>query len=114
MKFVVDENEIALLVEPLRLLFPEHEWFHVRELGLIDMDDVDVFYGLAKVNATALITRDVAQLRRTDEWRTLDTLGISLDRPFRAEGLGIEDGRPGNLQLHIRDAPRHRSNTSSV
>ena len=76
MKFVVDENEIALLVEPLRLLFPEHEWFHVRELGLIDMDDVDVFYGLAKVNATALITRDVAQLRRTDEWRTLDTLGI--------------------------------------
>lgn len=76
MKFVVDENEIALLVQPLRLLYPEHEWIHVRDLNLVDMDDVEVFHGLAQIDATALITRDTAQLRRTNEWRTLESLGI--------------------------------------
>lgn len=76
MKFVVDENEIALLVEPLRLLYPQHEWLHVRDLGLVDMDDVEVFRALSKINATALITRDAAQLRRSNEWQMLNRFGI--------------------------------------
>lgn len=76
MKFVVDENEIALLIQPLKLLFPEHEWLHVSDIGLLNMDDIEVFHGLATIGATALITRDVAQLRRSDEWRTLHELGI--------------------------------------
>lgn len=88
MKFIVDENELALLVKPLRPLYPEHDWFHVRDLGLIDMDDVDVFHGLAEIRATALISRDIAQLRRTDEWQTLATLGIHWVGHSEAGGAG--------------------------
>lgn len=88
MKFVVDENEIALLVQPLSLLYPEHEWLHVRDLGLTDMDDVDVFHALAALNTTALITRDAAQLRRSDEWQTLDALGIHWIGHAEPKGAG--------------------------
>lgn len=89
MKFVVDENEIALLVEPLQLLYPQHEWLHVRDLGLTDMDDVEVFHELAKMDATALITRDAAQLRRSDEWQTLNQLGIHWIGHAEPKGSGI-------------------------
>lgn len=77
MKFAIDANESPALSNSWDLLFPTHEFVHVRSLGLRNDSDIELFAKLPGEGFDAFITRDRAQLKRDDELQALKESGLS-------------------------------------
>lgn len=64
------------LVEPLRRLLPEHEVYHVQELGWKGIKDRFLLPDAKRRNYQVLITNDGAQLDDVDESRAIRDSGL--------------------------------------
>ena len=71
MKFFLDENVNYSCLDPLRVLYREHEFHHTFDEGLSGTDDVPLFETLHNQRYHAIITKDRAQLSDDVERRAL-------------------------------------------
>ncbi|WP_156887921.1 PIN family toxin-antitoxin system, toxin component [Corynebacterium frankenforstense] len=77
MKVVIDANEMPRLAQLLGNLFTDIEFVHVRDLGLMEASDQQLFEELNSRGFDLLITRDLNQLRNPDEMEGLRGSGLS-------------------------------------
>ena len=76
MKFFVDENETAAIVQPLETVLFQHEFRSAEQEELGGVEDVDLFAEIARRGFDALITRDRNQLANRDERLKLIECGL--------------------------------------
>lgn len=76
MKLFLDNNESDAILAPLRAVFIHHEFRSAEQEGLADYDDLSLFPALAGRQFSAIITRDLNQLRKPDERAGLRQAGL--------------------------------------
>lgn len=77
MKFLIDENEMLGILQPLQAIYPAHTFEHVVNTPLASLQDVPLFHAMAEAGYAALITQDRAQIEdNLDEVEALLELGI--------------------------------------
>jgi hypothetical protein len=76
LKLFLDNNESDAILTPLRAVFIRHEFRSAGEEGLADFDDLSLFPVLASRKFSAIITRDLNQLRDPNERAGLRKAGL--------------------------------------
>lgn len=76
MLFAVDNNETPIAADVLTRMFKPHQFTHVRNIGLADALDVDLYPALVDRGFEALITRDKRQLVNPAEKSALQISGL--------------------------------------
>lgn len=78
MKFFLDENVSVVSLEPLRVIFAtRHSFEHAGSLGLLGVDDVDLYPEVRRAGVDAIISKDGRQLTNQVERRGLFNNGLS-------------------------------------
>lgn len=92
MKFFLDENLSSVSLEPLRVIFRNrHSFEHAASLGLLGVDDVELFPRVRDAGMNAIITKDGRQLVNQTERRGLYNAGLT----FIHLNMGKASGRTG-------------------
>lgn len=125
MRFLLDENEIPAILDPLRLLYEDHVFDEAREIGLGGKEDVPLIHAAAREGYHALITRDKHQLSDRKEREALVETGLHWIG-HREPDVGIAgiacliagyvsafphilehlNGDPAVTAYHVRNVPR--------
>jgi hypothetical protein len=97
-RFLIDENVNVSVCDPLRILFPDHEFTTVVEQGFVGLLDVDLFEAMSVAGFGALVTHDRRQLQAdSSERQALRDRGL--------HWIGIKpSGRPGIVGAALETA----------
>jgi hypothetical protein len=96
MDFFLDENMAVVSLEPLRLIFRHQHTFETAgTLGLMGVDDIDLYPRVKAAGIQAIISKDERQLRNDTERRglfdnRLTFIHLHMGKIGGAKGLALE------------------------
>lgn len=77
MKFLIDENELVGIHQPLQAIYPGHTIDHIVNTPMAGLKDLPLFEAMTEAGYTALITQDRAQIQdNLDEVQALLDHGL--------------------------------------
>lgn len=92
MRFFLDENLSVVAIEPLGVIFRgSHSFQHAGDLGLLGVDDIELYPRLRDEGIDAIVSKDGRQLKVQAERRGLYEAGLT----FIHLGMGKSRGRIG-------------------
>lgn len=92
MRFFLDENLSVVAIEPLAVIFRgSHSFLHAGALGLLGVDDIELYLRLRDEGIDAIVSKDGRQLKVQVERRALFEAGLT----FIHLGMGKSRGRTG-------------------
>ena len=95
MRFLLDENVIESVYDPLTVIFEGHEFSTVHRENWSGLLDIPLFEKMTQHGFHALITHDLAQLTNPDERNSLRNhglhwIGVKEPRFSGVKGISLE------------------------